>query len=207
MQIKRSITGPIQTNTYLIWDKGTKDAAIIDPAGKEREIIKFVENNRLKVIYIINTHGHFDHILLNQRLSKYFNADILIHKDDKDLLTNNYLNTAEVCNLSVEPSKPSSLLNNKDIILIGRIKLEVIHTPGHSKGSICLHNKHKGVLFSGDTLFARGIGRTDLPTSSNNAILKSLNRLKRIPQETRVYTGHGPETTIKKEYKMINSLQ
>lgn len=206
MQIKHFITGPIRTNTFIIWDKETKDAAIIDPAGKEKEIKKFVKDNCLKVMYIINTHGHFDHILLNKRLSKYFNADILIHKDDKDLLTDNYLNTAEICNLSVEPSKPGNLLNNKDIILIGRIKLEVIHTPGHSKGSICLHNKHKNILFSGDSLFSGGIGRTDLPRSSYDYMLKSIKRLKRIPQETRVYPGHGPETTIKKEYYMINSL-
>ena len=199
MKIKLLKTGPIITNTYLIWDESSKRAAIIDPAGEVERIIDIVEQKHLKVIYIINTHGHYDHILINKKLQNRFKAQILIHKEDEALLSSSLKSLAKNSGLKLEKTKPSKTLTEGDMIQVGKIKLKVIHTPGHSKGSICLYEQNEKILFSGDTLFYEGYGRTDLAGGEPFKMRESLRKISELPVETKVYPGHGPFTTIGRE--------
>lgn len=201
MKIKLFKTGPIRTNTYLIWDELSKEAVVIDPAGGVKEITSTVRRYGLKVKFIINTHGHFDHILVNKQLQQKLDAQILIHKDEKDFLSDNLKNHAQESGFEVEKAKPAKLLRGGNVIWIGKIKLKVIDTPGHSKGDICLYEHKEKVLFSGDTLFHGCIGRTDLPESNSSKLELSLKKLAKLPSDTKVYPGHGWSTTIGNERK------
>jgi len=201
MKIKLFKTGPIRTNTYLIWDEFSKEAAIIDPAGKVSEITKCVKQNKLEVKYIINTHGHYDHILANKQFQDKLEAKVLIHRGEKEFLSNEVKSHASESGYEVGKTSPSRLLKQGDAVKVGDITLEVIETPGHSKADISLYEPEEKILFSGDTLFHGCIGRTDLPESNPQKIKHSLKKLAKLPDETKVYPGHGWSTTIKREKK------
>ncbi len=196
MQIKKLILlETFETNTYLIWDKIEKVGAVIDPANKAEEI--FQESHRLefKIKYIINTHGHGDHIGANRKLKELTGAEICIHKLDNDKLKNPELNFSIFFDYHVTSPSADKCLENNEIITIGSEHLKVLHTPGHSPGSICLLGKH--FLISGDTLFFEGVGRTDLPGSNEDILRKSIKeKLFILPERTKVFPGHGGVTTI-----------
>lgn len=187
--------GPLETNCYIVSAKG--EALIIDPGDDSRKILEYLEERKLSPRYVINTHGHADHIGANGAL-KEAGAEILIHEEDAPMLID------PKANLSVYSggkehflSGPSAhrLLNDGDTIEWAGPPLLVVHCPGHTRGGICL--LMDGVLFSGDTLFAGGIGRTDLPGGDGEQIQQSIkSRLFTLPRETRVLPGHGPGTTI-----------
>ncbi len=165
---------------------------IIDPGASTRQILNDVEELGLNIKLIVLTHGHMDHIGAVKGVKEATGADMAIHADDVRFLRRLSLST--VYNLSF-PSSPDRLLGDGDSIDIGDLHFTVLHTPGHSPGGICLLGH--GVLFSGDTLFNYGIGRTDFPGGSHNQLMNSIStRLMALPDDTVVYPGHGPDTTI-----------
>ncbi len=195
-EIKKFEVGPIRTNTYLIYGKKSRKAFLIDPASYDEAINDFIRENKLIVKAIINTHGHADHIAGNKK----FGYPVMIHEKDASLLNDPMKNLSFFTGtLSLSPAA-NRLLKDGDIIEEGEIRLEVIHTPGHTPGGISL--KGEGVLFSGDTLFFEGIGRSDLPYSDTGALIKAIKeRLMPLSEETRIFPGHGPSSTIEHEKK------
>ncbi|SLM29287.1 putative Hydroxyacylglutathione hydrolase [Desulfamplus magnetovallimortis] len=198
MIVKSLEVGPIMANCYILGCEKTKEAAVIDPGDDSDRILMTLAENKLKVKYIINTHGHFDHVGANKKMKEATGAPIMIHAEDEPMLSQ--LNRAAASfGLSAENSPGADKnLNDGDSISFGDITLNVIHTPGHSRGGVCLYTK--GYLFVGDTLFAGSIGRTDLPGGDYNTLISSIKeKLFSLPDDTCVYTGHGPETTLARE--------
>ena len=195
MKIKMFIVGMLSTNCYLAHCQETKDAIIIDPGfdspSEAEQIFNQAKEEKLKVKFIIDTHGHSDHIGGNRILRKKFNVPICIHANDADIIDT----------LSGETPPVSILLKDGDVLRFGDATLKVMHTPGHTPGSICLLGEK--VVFTGDTLFAGGIGRTDFAGGSDRDMEESLKKLLRLPENLVVYPGHGPATTIREE-KMVN---
>lgn len=183
------------TNAYLVWNEHTYDALLIDPASSSNDILSFINEKKLNVLSIINTHGHADHIGGNAYFKKNLNTEVCIHKDDAEMLINSKLNLSAYLDLDLSFPSADKLLSDGDIFKLGEMEIKVIHTPGHSKGSICLSSDN--LLFSGDTLFCNDIGRTDLPGGSYSDILNSIRtKLLILPEKTLVLPGHGPKSTI-----------
>lgn len=183
--------GPVEANCYIFGCARTREAAIIDPGADEDLIKKLIDEEGLTPKCIINTHGHGDHIGANAK----FDVPVFIHKADAKCLTNPLKNMSIMMGILISSPAASRLLEDGDKITVGDLPLEVIHTPGHTPGSICL--KWDETVFTGDTLFAEGIGRTDLPGGSEAEIIRSIkDKLFVLPDETKVYPGHGPATTI-----------
>jgi len=199
--IKKLEVGPIMANCFIIGCETTKQAAVIDPGDDADRILMELAKSELKVKYLINTHGHFDHVGANKRMKEATGAELAIHPDDEPMLEQ-LSQSAMMFGLSAENSPPADItLNDGDTLSFGEITLEVMHTPGHSKGGVCLYTK--GHLFAGDTLFAGSIGRTDLQGGDYDTLIASIkDRLLPLPEETVVYTGHGPETSIGNEKRM-----
>lgn len=200
-------------NCFVVYDPVEKKAAIIDPGIiMEREfdaIDNFLEKNSLTVTHIINTHLHIDHAIANTQLHKKYGAPVYAHGDDRFLADR----ITEQANSFGIPTKVTDVeitheLKDGEIIEIGSGKLEVIHVPGHSPGGIALYDKQDGFLISGDTLFQGSIGRTDLPGGDYATLLISIkNRLFNLPDETVIYPGHGPATTLGREKQTNPFLQ
>lgn len=206
MEFKRLPLGIYQANCYIVYDENTKDTAVIDPGGDFPELKKAIDDNGLKVKYIIMTHGHGDHIGALKELKDYTGAVTCIHREDNAMLMNKNMNhSADIGGKAIEVSA-DRLLEDGEILELGNTKLNIIHTPGHSKGGICIYCE--GKLFSGDTLFACSIGRTDLAGGSLEEIIASIkNKLLTLPEDTEVYPGHGPSSTILIEKKRNPFLQ
>ena len=198
MIVERIPAGVLGANCYIVADEVSKEAVAIDPGGDADDILTFLRERGLTLVAIINTHGHFDHIGANAELKAATGAPLLIHTDDAELLTDSRLNYSHLTSERRDGPPADRLLRDGDEIAVGGLALKVIHTPGHTRGSICLLcGDH---LFSGDTLFAGSIGRTDLYGGDQEAIQRSLQeRLLPLPEELRVHPGHGPETTIGRE--------
>ncbi|MDZ7672133.1 MAG: MBL fold metallo-hydrolase [Halanaerobiales bacterium] len=188
------------TNCYLIGKKNSK-AIVIDPGDDIDKIMDMINEYNVTVEKIVNTHGHFDHITANDELKEKTGAEVYIHEDDKDFLTNPERNLSSLLGSSntVSLKKADHILQQGDVINIEDYSFEVIHTPGHSPGSICLYDNNNEILISGDTVFNTGVGRTDFKDSSQVSLINSIeNKLLKLPGDTKVYPGHGQSTTIKK---------
>lgn len=190
--------GPLQCNCHILADESSKEAVIVDPGDDAEEILRRVKD--FKVVALLHTHCHFDHMTATRAVSEATGAEILIHKSDKayyDALAKQY----ELFRMGPAPQDPlpvKRFLNDGDTIKFGKHALKVIHTPGHTEGSCCFHTE--GMVLSGDTLFQRSIGRTDLPGGNADKELESIRtRLFTLDPETVVYPGHGPETKIEEE--------
>lgn len=201
MIIKKLEVGPIMANCFILGCEQTREAVVIDPGDDPDRILMTLAKEKLTVKYLIDTHGHFDHVGANRRMKEVTGAELAIHPDDVPMLAQ-LSRSAASFGLSAEDSpEPDLLLNEGDTVSFGNITLKVIHTPGHSRGGICLYTP--GYLFAGDTLFAGSIGRTDLPGGDYDTLIASIKqKLLNLPDDTRVYTGHGPETTIADEKRM-----
>lgn len=187
--------GPLATNCYLVYDEETLDAMIIDPAAEGPRIMREVEKRGLKVKYIVNTHGHGDHIGANRHVKEAVGAQLLIHAADAPMLTDARQNMSAYIGQSISKPAPDRLLQDGDILAVGNLEFKVLHTPGHTPGGISLAGH--GVCFSGDTLFQYSIGRTDFPGGSYQQIINSIKtKLLPLDDKTIVYPGHGPESTI-----------
>ena len=196
MKIDTLCVGSLETNCYILSDESTREAIIIDPGADYQRIKRFLAGRGLKPAYIVNTHGHIDHIGADDE----FMLPVYIHRDDVALLSDPKLNMSQFLNSSfVIHSRIHALEDNQDIYFGSEINLKVIHTPGHTPGSICLllANPQEKILFSGDTLFYEGIGRTDFPGASSKLLIGSINtRLFVLDDDTLVYPGHGPASSI-----------
>ncbi|MBU8847946.1 MAG: MBL fold metallo-hydrolase [Desulfobacterales bacterium] len=201
MIIKKLEVGPIMANCFILGCESTRQAVVIDPGDDADRILMELAKSELKVKYLINTHGHFDHVSANKKMKEATGAQIAIHPEDEPML-HELSQSALMFGLSSENSPPADiLLKDKDEITFGEITLKVIHTPGHSRGGISLYTS--GHLFAGDTLFAGSIGRTDLPGGDYDTLISSIReKLLIFDEDTIVYTGHGPETTIGNEKRM-----
>ncbi len=195
---KKLPVGNFLTNCYIIADDETREAAIIDPADDFQRLKSFIEENALKVKYILLTHAHGDHILALPEMKAYTHAPIGLHQADEDMLQNPGLNMSGMFVKKPVEAKADFYLEDGMELTLGNTKLKIIHTPGHTKGSICILSK--GELVSGDTLFARGIGRTDLYGGSYDSIVDSIRtKLFILDDDTRVHPGHDASSTIKVE--------
>lgn len=198
MNAKIFAVGMFLTNCYIVNCEITKETVIIDPGFTEqheaKKIFTYMNENALKPKFIINTHGHPDHTYGNGQVKKKFNIPILIHKNDADMLGETGKKLAELFGIKQYPPQADILLEDGANIDFGSQSLRVIHTPGHSTGSISLLGKHE--IFTGDALFAGSIGRVDFPESSLEEMNASLKRLMRLPDCLTVHAGHGPATTM-----------
>jgi len=186
------------TNTYLVWDEISKEAAIIDPAAESQTMTDEIKNMDINLKYLISTHAHGDHIAGNESINRNFDVKICIHKDDVAALTDSTLNLSSYISSNLKAPQPDIILNDGDTLYLGNEKLEIIHTPGHTKGGICILTGN--LLFSGDTLFAEGIGRVDLPGGDYETLLNSIKKkLFVLDGEIKVLPGHGPSSTIEDE--------
>ncbi|MBU4377217.1 MAG: MBL fold metallo-hydrolase [Candidatus Omnitrophica bacterium] len=191
MFIKRVVVGALETNCYILADPQTREAAIIDPGSDGNGIKREIERHGFNIKCVINTHGHGDHISSNGK----FKAPIYIHRLDVDFLRNSKLNMSASFGFSIKSPEASRILEEGDIIEIGSCGLKVIHTPGHTPGSISLLGR--GFVFTGDTLFMGGVGRTDFPYGSEKKLIDSIReKLLVLDDNTIVYPGHGPSSTI-----------
>lgn len=198
MLLEKLEVGPLGVNCYLAGDEAGREAIIIDPGADAEAIISSVEKLKLDVKLLVVTHGHFDHTGALKALKDATNAGIAIHKDDAPMLNKKDPIAASFGFSFPVPPPADKLLSDGEKITIGKLIFQVIHTPGHTPGCICLLVGNK--LFSGDTLFYSGVGRTDLPGGSTRIIQESIRgRLFTLPDDTVVYPGHGPETTIGQE--------
>ena len=192
MILKKLVVGPFASNCYIVGSESDKEGMIIDPGASAKQILRDVNDLGLSIRLIVMTHGHMDHIGALKGVKEATGAEVAIHADDARFLRRLSLST--VYSLSFPPP-PERLLGDGDSIDIGDLHFTVLHTPGHSPGGICLLGH--GVLFSGDTLFNYGIGRTDFPGGSHQQLMNNINtKLMALSDDTVVYPGHGPDTTI-----------
>ena len=198
MIIKELAVGMLMANCIILGCEKTREAAVIDPGDETERILLSLADSKLKLKYIINTHGHFDHVGGNKEMKEATGADILIHFLDAPMLSQ-LSSDAALFGCSAENSPPPDrTLEDNDTITFGEIRLKVIHTPGHSPGGISLYIDNK--VFVGDTLFSGSIGRSDLPGGDFNTLISSIkNRLFDLGDDVKVFPGHGPNTTIGKE--------
>lgn len=198
MLIKTFPLGPMESNAYILADENTRRAAIIDPGMGSEHLLEALEEDRLRLDYVLNTHGHFDHVYCDGYFTSKTGARLLIHEADVPLLQR-MPEYARHYGFSVaDPPQPDGFLRDGDIIPIGDLAVRVYHTPGHSPGGVCFHVGE--ALFSGDSLMAGSIGRTDIPGGSTPELIASIRaKLLALPDATVVYTGHGPQTTIADE--------
>ena len=194
MILKNLVVGPLAANCYIVGSESSKEGMIIDPGDEAKAILEKVKDLGLEIRSIVLTHGHIDHIGALKEVKEATGAEVAIHTDEAKSLQGQPLST--LLGLShPTPPPPDRLLQDGDSMDIGDLHFSVLHTPGHSPGGICLLGE--GVVFSGDTLFNYGIGRTDLPGGSYSQLMNSLHtKLMVLPDNTAVYPGHGPDTTI-----------
>lgn len=236
IEIKCILTQDFGTNCYIVVDESNKNTIIIDPGFNDeqgKKVIETIVKRNLNVLYIINTHGHSDHISGNMLMKKSTNGIVISHKADSHFFDTPWQYFEEIgkfgtpcfkCGSTNEPvieiedlkaliscfncgplfyvysqEIPDRYVVNNENINFGDINIKVIHTPGHTEGGICLYIKEHNILFTGDTLFAGSVGRTDLPFASNKKLKNSLKNIVKFPGKTIVYSGHGEITTLAKE--------
>ena len=207
MILQTLTVGPLATNCYILACEKTLVGAIIDPGGDEKKIVDEVTSRNLEIKYIINTHGHVDHIQANEYIKKIYSCPVCMHEKDEELLKSPDLNL-----LSALPSSaikfpaPDKKLKEGEEIKLGSLSLLILHTPGHTPGSISMVVEKN--VFTGDALFAGGIGRTDLPGGDYDLLMQSINKkLLALPDDFTIYPGHGPPSKIgieKKENPFLN---
>ena len=198
MKYELVVVGALETNCYLVYDEETRDCAVIDPGADPEKIISTIADLELKPVVVLNTHGHVDHIGANSDIIQKYAVPLAMHAADTGMLkVSDYIELSLLLGARNSPA-PDRLLAEGDEIAVGRTSLRVIHTPGHTPGSVGF--VQGGFLFSGDTLFCGGVGRTDLPGGSWKDLERSIReRILTLPEETVVLPGHGPHTTVEQE--------
>lgn len=196
MKIEKFVTGIISTNCYLVSNKGTRQAVIVDPAAVPKALVKAVEEEGLKIEAVLLTHGHFDHMMGLDALLKLWEVPVYVEEEDQEIMTDPRLNLSSTYTAGYTFSGAESVKDGQILSLAG-YDFQVLHTPGHTRGGCCYYVASEQVLFSGDTLFQTSVGRTDFPNSSTLDLIRSIReKLLPLPDETVVYPGHMGETTI-----------
>jgi glyoxylase-like metal-dependent hydrolase (beta-lactamase superfamily II) len=191
------VVGPLGVNSFILGCAETKEGVVVDPGGDPDKIIAAITRLGLRIPCVINTHGHFDHVGGNRKVLEHTGAELLVHEGDVQYLAR----AAEIAvkyGVTTENSpRPDRFLEDGMILTFGNYRMKVLHTPGHTPGGCCLYIAEEGLVITGDTLFADGIGRTDFPGGSQKALIESIRtKLLNLPDVTRVYPGHGPFSTI-----------
>lgn len=200
MNILRIPAGVYAVNCYLIFSENSNAGIIVDPGGDADELIRKIEENNVDLKYIVLTHGHGDHIGAVKDIKEKYKVDVLIHKEDADMIEDANKNLSINMAMGAIEIKADKTLRSGDSIQFGELEAQVIHTPGHTKGGICL--KIENNLVSGDTLFKGSIGRCDLYGGDYATLINSIRqKLLKLPDDTIVYPGHGAESTIGSEKK------
>jgi hydroxyacylglutathione hydrolase len=190
--------GPFFVNCYIVGDPESKLGFIIDPGWDADQISSHVNRHELRIESIVITHGHADHIIALDEIRRHFKAAVLIGAKDAPMLVDPGANLSAALGEQYRTDKADRLLQEGDVVSAGQFQFKVLETPGHTIGSISLYGH--GVVFTGDALFLGSIGRTDFPGSSHEALLESIHKkLLVLPEDTIVYSGHGPDTTIGQE--------
>jgi len=202
MKVETLVVGQLATNCYLVWDPESLEAIIIDPGDAGDYIGEKILSLNLKPKLIVATHGHFDHILAVTELKLAFNISFLIHPKDEFLVRRVQRSAKFFVGIQTDlVPKIDQYLKKEEEIKFGKEKLKILEIPGHTPGSVSFYSK--GILFSGDTLFAGGVGRTDFGYSSQKDLTESLEKIFTLPEETIVYPGHGELTTIGEEKRVL----
>lgn len=198
MFLKCLQVGPLMANCYILGDNAEKKAAIIDPGGNADQILDIIKKEGFQVDKIILTHGHADHISGLAEVKKATGAEIAIHQDDAALISDSQGNLSNYLGVKFDKLSADIELKDGDKLKIGNLVLEIIHAPGHTPGSICI--KVGDIIFTGDTLFAGSIGRSDFPGGSYEALMSSIReKLLVYNDDTVIYPGHGVKTTLGQE--------
>ena len=201
MKIHKFTFNPFFENTYIIWEEETKEAAVIDPgmsdSSEEKEFTNFIEQNSLKIIYLINTHCHIDHIFGCGFVKSGYNPVFYLPKEDL-ILYQNAENQASMFGVEINKlPEPEKFLSEDLEIILGKEPITFLFTPGHSPGEFCLYLKQSNFCVSGDVLFYENIGRTDLPSGNFDVLITSIkNKLLTLPDDVIIYPGHGEKSTI-----------
>jgi hydroxyacylglutathione hydrolase len=199
MRIEKIVVGQLGVNCYIIIDEFTTDAIVVDPGDEFERIAEVIDEKQVTPRYILFTHAHYDHVCAAGELKARYQASLVMHEDEKAT----YEFTKKLClSWGYDPKdfpRPDRTVRDKDKITTGKVFFEVIHSPGHTPGSLCIYGEK--TLFTGDTLFKGSVGRTDLPGGDTEKLLSSLNKIVLLPPETRIFCGHGDETTLAWESK------
>ncbi|MEE1009968.1 MAG: MBL fold metallo-hydrolase [Agathobacter sp.] len=200
MKINQYVVGPVQTNCYFVINDETKETIIIDPGECARQLAKKANEENLKPVAILLTHGHFDHVTGARELSDSFNKiPIYIHEKEKDTLSNPRINASWMCGKEMVYDADEFLKDEQEIELAG-FKIRVFLTPGHTPGGCCYYFPYEDVVFTGDSLFCMSIGRTDFEKGSMSDLVRSVKeKLMVLPENTTVYPGHNEITSIENE--------
>ena len=192
--------GSLGTNCYIVGCEETHEVAVIDPGGDAGRILQELKRNNLKLSHIINTHGHVDHIGGNRTLKEESQAELIIHEADATMLTSSGRNLSLLSGRAITGPAADRTVKEGDTIKVGNtVVLDVLHTPGHTPGgmSLKLDVEDKTIIFVGDTLFNGSIGRTDFPGGSYSQLIEAIQqKIMVLPDDTEVYPGHGPGTTV-----------
>jgi glyoxylase-like metal-dependent hydrolase (beta-lactamase superfamily II) len=206
LRLKVFTFNPFLENTYILYDE-TKDAAIFDPGCYENhektELTDFIERENLNVTHLINTHCHIDHVLGNAFVKAKYDVDLWIHRNEIPVLKSVSAYAPNYGFAGYQDTEPDKFIDQNQKLKIGNTELEIRFVPGHSPGHLVFYHEPSGICIAGDTLFQGSIGRTDLPGGNHQTLLRSIkSELFTLPDDTKVYPGHGPETTIgtEKEY-------
>ena len=199
MILRTLVVGPLASNCYIVGSEASREGMIIDPGDDAAEIMANVKELKVDIKLFVLTHGHLDHVGALKELKEAIGAEIAMHAADAEFLQGQAQALGAMFGLHYPvPPKPDRLLKEGDSLDIGDLHFSVMHTPGHSPGCICIYGQ--GVVFTGDTLFNQGIGRYDLPGGDYNQLMESIHtKVMKLPADTTVYPGHGPETTIGQE--------
>jgi glyoxylase-like metal-dependent hydrolase (beta-lactamase superfamily II) len=201
--VKTLVFNPFQVNTYLLFDE-TGECIIIDPACmdeyEEKQLSEFIEIQKLRIVRLLNTHAHIDHIAGDKFVSEKYKIGLEVHKESLSFIRSAKGHASTFGFDNFETLEPSAFINEGDIIKFGQSELKVLYTPGHADGSVCFYSEKEKFVIVGDVLFKGSIGRTDLPSGNHKLLIENIkNKLLVLPESTLVYPGHGPYTTIKHE--------
>lgn len=194
------VVGPLGVNCFILGDPAAGEGIIVDPGADAGRIVAAVQRLGMTIRYVINTHGHFDHVGGNRQVLAATGAQLLIHRDDSPFLSR-AAEVATMYGLATDNSPPADrFLEDGMTVDFGGYGMKVLHTPGHTPGGCCFYLEGQGKVITGDTLFAEGVGRTDFPGSSHEALMEGIRtKLMTLPDSTVAYPGHGPSTTIEHE--------